>query len=75
VPDHRIVSIEIIEGLGKQLSAGVTTLELEPDGERTKLRLTMQLVSLNAPDVIAGTKMGYTGENQSRELQRGSPNT
>jgi uncharacterized protein YndB with AHSA1/START domain len=77
VPGSRIVSTEVILELDKRLSAAVTTLELEPDGERTKLKLTVQLASLDGPDMIEATKMGYTNalDNLSRELQRGSPST
>jgi hypothetical protein len=42
---------------------------------RAELKLTVQLVSLADPDVIEGTKMGYTGalDNLARELQRAQP--
>jgi uncharacterized protein YndB with AHSA1/START domain len=73
VVNRRIVSIEVVDEVDKRLSAAVTTVELEPDASRTKLKLTVQLVAFDGPGMIEGTKMGYTGalRNLARELERG----
>jgi uncharacterized protein YndB with AHSA1/START domain len=60
VPERRIVSTEVVDELDKRLSADVITVELERAGERTKLKLTVQIVSLDGPEMIEGTKSGYT---------------
>jgi hypothetical protein len=58
----------------KRLSADVITVELERAGERTKLKLTVQIVSLDGPEMIEGTKAGYTDalDNLGRYLERPS---
>lgn len=61
MPKRRSVSTEVIDELDKRLSVAVATLELEPDGERTKLKLTVRLAPLDGPEIIEGTKVGYTG--------------
>jgi uncharacterized protein YndB with AHSA1/START domain len=70
-PERRIVSTEVIDELDKRLSVAVTTLELEREGERTKLKLTVQVVSLDGPGMIEGTKTGYAGalDNLGRYLE------
>jgi uncharacterized protein YndB with AHSA1/START domain len=77
VANRRIVWTEVIDELDKRLSVTVTTLELEPDGERAKFKLTVQLAALDGRAIIEGTKAGYTGalDNLTRELQRGAPKT
>jgi uncharacterized protein YndB with AHSA1/START domain len=72
VPERRIVSTEVISELDKPLSAAVTTLELEREGERTKLKLTVQVVSLDGPGMIEGTETGYAGalDNLEHYLER-----
>ena len=72
VPNRRIVSTETVDELDTRLSVALTTIELEPDGERTKLKLTVQLAALGDPRMIDGTKAGYTGalDNLARFLER-----
>jgi uncharacterized protein YndB with AHSA1/START domain len=74
VPERRIVSTEIVDELDKRLSVAVISVELERDGERTKLKLTVQIVSLDDPGMIEGTKAGYTDalDNLGRYLERPS---
>src|ERR1700733_11011793 len=45
VPNRRIVSTETITVEGRRLCASLVTLELNPDGDRTKLKTTIQLAS------------------------------
>jgi uncharacterized protein YndB with AHSA1/START domain len=77
VPGRRIVSTEVVDELDKRLSAAVITVELERAGESTKLKLTVQIVSLDGPGMIEGTKAGYTGalDNLGRYLERPSSKT
>jgi uncharacterized protein YndB with AHSA1/START domain len=72
VPNRLIVSTETVDELDTRLSVALTTIELEPDGGRTKLKLTVQLAALNDPRMIDGTKAGYTGalDNLSHFLER-----
>jgi uncharacterized protein YndB with AHSA1/START domain len=72
VPNRRIISTETVDELGTRLSMALTTVELEPDGERTKLKLTVQLAALDDPRMIDGTKAGYAGAlaNLARFLER-----
>jgi uncharacterized protein YndB with AHSA1/START domain len=72
VPNRRIVSTETVDELDTRLSVALTTVELEADGERTKLKLTVQLAALDDPRMIDGTKAGYAGalDNLARFLER-----
>jgi uncharacterized protein YndB with AHSA1/START domain len=72
VPNRRIISTETVDELDTRLSVALTTIELEADGERTKLKLTVQLTALGDPRMIDGTKEGYTGalDNLARFLER-----
>ncbi len=72
IPNRRIVSSETIDTDGKRLSVALTTMDLEPEGSSTKVKLTVQIVLLDGADMIEGTKIGYTGalDNLARELER-----
>jgi uncharacterized protein YndB with AHSA1/START domain len=77
VPERRIVSTEVVDELDKRLSVAVISVELERAGERTKLKLTVQIVSLDGPEMLEGTKSGYTDalDNLGRYLERPSSKT
>jgi hypothetical protein len=61
VDGRRIISTEVIYEIDKRLSVAVVTLELEPEGEHTKLKLTVQLASLAGRGMVEGTRTGYAG--------------
>lgn len=71
VTNRRIVSSETIDTDGTRLSAGLVTLDLEPAGGSTRVRLTVQVVSLEGSDMIAGSKTGYDAalDNLVRHVQ------
>ena len=71
VTNRRIVSSETIETDGRRLSAGLVTVDLEPAGTSTYVNLTLQLVSLDGPAMIAGSKTGYEAalDNLVREMR------
>jgi uncharacterized protein YndB with AHSA1/START domain len=54
----RIVSSETIVTDGKRMCASLTTLELTPDGEKTRLKNTTQLASFIGEDMVKGHKTG-----------------
>jgi uncharacterized protein YndB with AHSA1/START domain len=58
VANRRIVSTETISVDGRHLCASLTTLELDPDGEHTKLKSTIQLVSFVGQDMVKGHENG-----------------
>ncbi len=58
VPDCRVVSSETITVDGRRLCVSLTTLELAPDGENTRLRNTTQLVSFIGEDMVKGHTSG-----------------
>jgi uncharacterized protein YndB with AHSA1/START domain len=62
VPNRRVVSSETIVVEGKRLCASLTTLELTPDTDKTKLRSTTQLASFIGEDMVKGHE---TGNNAS----------
>ena len=62
VPNRRVVSSETIVVEGKRLCASLTTLELTPDDEKTRLRSTTQLASFIGEDMVKGHE---TGNNAS----------
>jgi uncharacterized protein YndB with AHSA1/START domain len=72
VPDRRIISSETIETGGKPLSVSLVTVDLEPAADAsTYVRLTVQLVSLDGPGMIAGSRTGYEAalDNLVREMR------
>jgi uncharacterized protein YndB with AHSA1/START domain len=56
--NRRIVSIETISVDGRRLCVSLQTLELDPDGDRTKLKSTIQLVSFVGQDMVKGHENG-----------------
>ena len=58
IPDCRIVSSETIVMDAKRLCASLTTLELTPDGENTRLKNTTQLASFIGEDMVKGYQTG-----------------
>jgi uncharacterized protein YndB with AHSA1/START domain len=72
VPERRVVSTETIHEIDKLLAANITTLELVPDGRRTRLKVTVQVVSFVGPGMIRNTKDGHEGSlaNMARYLER-----
>jgi uncharacterized protein YndB with AHSA1/START domain len=58
VVNRRIVSTETISVDGRRLCASLSTLELNPDGDRTKLKSTIQLVSFAGQDMVRGHEDG-----------------
>jgi uncharacterized protein YndB with AHSA1/START domain len=58
VANRRVVSSETIVVEGKRLCASLTTLELTPDGGKTKLKSTTQLSSFIGKDMVKGHETG-----------------
>jgi uncharacterized protein YndB with AHSA1/START domain len=58
VVNRRIVSIETISVDGRRLCASLQTLELDPDGDHTKLKSTIQLLSFIGQDMVRGHENG-----------------
>jgi uncharacterized protein YndB with AHSA1/START domain len=56
--NYRIVSTETITVDGKQLCASLTTLELMPEGEATRLKITTQLASFIGEAMLKGHEQG-----------------
>ena len=58
VVNRRIVSTETISVDGRRLCVSLSTLELNPDGDHTKLQSTIQLVSFVGQDMVKGHENG-----------------
>jgi uncharacterized protein YndB with AHSA1/START domain len=58
LPNRRIVSTETICVDGNRLCASLTTLELMPDGDITRLKNTTQLASFIGEDMVSGYTTG-----------------
>jgi uncharacterized protein YndB with AHSA1/START domain len=71
VPNRLVVSSETIETDGQNLAVSLNTLEIEPDGDRSVLKLTVQIASFVGPSIIAGYEAGNQSalENLSRHLK------
>lgn len=75
VPERRVVSTETISETGKQtLAANITTLEFVTDGNRTHVRVTVQVTSFVGPGMIENTKAGNAGSlaSMARYLEKGA---
>jgi len=72
VPDRRVVSSETVVVDGKRLCVSLTTLELTPDGDKTKLKSTTQLASFIGEDMVRGHTTGANASLDSlvRYLQK-----
>ena len=72
VQNRRIVRSKTIDTGGTRLLVALATMDLEPQSSSTKVKLTVQIVSLDSADMIEGTKIGYSGalDNLARELER-----
>ncbi len=58
VPSQRIVYAERVASGSASLSASLVTMDLVPDGARTRLVLTDQIASFVGADMIDGAKRG-----------------
>ena len=58
VSNRRVVSSETIVVEGKRLCVSLTTLELTPDGGKTRLKSTTQLASFIGEDMVKGHETG-----------------
>jgi uncharacterized protein YndB with AHSA1/START domain len=70
VVERRVVWTETIHEIDKLLATNITTLELVPDGRRTRLKVTVQVTSFVGPGMIKNTKTGHEGSlaNMARHL-------
>ena len=70
VPNTRVVSSETLDADGQRLAVSLHTLDFEASGEDTKLKLTIQLVSLVGAGMIEGYESGNKSalESLSRHL-------
>jgi uncharacterized protein YndB with AHSA1/START domain len=72
IPMQRIVSTETIHEVNKLLAANVTTVEFLPDGQRTRIKVTVQVTSFVGKGIIDSTKAGHTGSlsNMAQYLEQ-----
>lgn len=72
VKERRVVWTEMIREVDKPLAANITTLELIPDGQRTRLKVTVQVTSFVGPVMIENMKAGHEGSlaSMARHLER-----
>jgi uncharacterized protein YndB with AHSA1/START domain len=72
VEERRVVWSETIFEADKTLAANLTAVEFLPEGRRTKLNVTVQVVSFVGPGMIENTKAGHEGSlaSMARYLER-----
>jgi uncharacterized protein YndB with AHSA1/START domain len=61
VTERRVVWTETIHEVDKPLAINNTTLELFPDGRRTRLKLIVQVISFVGLGMIKNRKAGHEG--------------
>jgi uncharacterized protein YndB with AHSA1/START domain len=61
VPERRVVSTETIRDIDRLLAVNITALELRAEGDRTHVKITVQVTSFVGPDMIKHTKAGHEG--------------
>lgn len=68
---RRVVWTETIREGDKLLAANITTLEFQPDGPRTRVKVTVQVASFVGAGMIHSTKAGHEGSlaNMARYLE------
>jgi len=72
VGEQRVVWTEAIHEADTLLAVNITTLELMPDGERTRLKVTVQVTSFVGAGMIESTEAGHKGSlaNMARYLEQ-----
>jgi uncharacterized protein YndB with AHSA1/START domain len=60
VPNQRIISSETMEMGDAKLLIRMSTTVLEPANTRTKITVTVQLISLAGDDMLEGAETGYS---------------
>jgi uncharacterized protein YndB with AHSA1/START domain len=75
VPNTRVVSSETLDMDGQRLAVSLTTLDFEQTGDRTKLTVTVQMLSLVGPGIIQGYESGNKSalDNFSQHLSSMPP--
>ena len=70
VPNRRVVSGETLDVDGQRLAVSLNTLDFEPAGEGTNLKVTVQMVSFVGAGMIEGYESGNKSalENLGRHL-------
>jgi uncharacterized protein YndB with AHSA1/START domain len=70
VPNRRVVSSETLDVDGQRLAVSLNTLDFEPTGEGTNLKVTVQMVSFVGAGMIEGYESGNKSalENLGRHL-------
>jgi uncharacterized protein YndB with AHSA1/START domain len=61
VPNECVISTETLEADGQPLAISLNTMEFESAGEGTHLKVTVQMLSLAGPGMIAGYEAGNKG--------------
>ncbi len=61
VYERHVVWTETIREIDKLLAVNITTLEFQPDGSRTRVKVTVQVTSLVGAGMIRNTKAGHEG--------------
>jgi uncharacterized protein YndB with AHSA1/START domain len=61
VRERRVVATETIREIERLLATNITTVELSPEGERTHVKVTVQVTSFVGPDMIKHTRAGHEG--------------
>ncbi len=71
IPEQRVVWTETIRDGERPLAANLTTLALYSEGERTQVKVTVQVASFVGPAMIANTEAGHAGSlaNMARRLE------
>lgn len=74
VPDRRIVMSETVSRKDEMLSNALATVEIDPDGPGTRMRLTLQIMGEAGSDIFAGYREGWGSlmENLVTHLARES---
>ncbi|MEQ1712178.1 MAG: SRPBCC domain-containing protein [Hyphomicrobium sp.] len=57
--ERHIIYAETIDADGSRLSASLNTVEFMAIGQRTALKLTVQVAAIGGADMIAGTRFGH----------------
>lgn len=71
VPNERVVASETLDADGRHLAVALTTLDFEPAGKGTLLRVTVQMISFVGAGMVEGYESGNRSalENLSRHLR------
>lgn len=72
IPEARIITMETINEQTRPLATNLTTIEFLSEGDATRMKVTVQIISFVGEGMISNTKFGHEGSlaNMAAHLEK-----